>query len=294
MLSKRVLPIAVLAAAGALSLAACGTQNTALPTAPAPVEQVANELSFLAGTAKANNAPPKTGDWATGSDGTPGTADQNVAREWVQLKAAKAGALDPVVVNGAGLTLYRFDKDTAKPSKSACDGDCAKAWPPVLVTSGSKVFLAGIKKSAVGTVKRADGTLQLTVGGWPAYRFAKDTKPGDTLGQGVGGTWFGLAPNGQKAQGGQQEETTPPQKPASSAVLFDGKNFSDDEPSQGLAGKGCQNVARPGVTSSVSAAGSLKLWSEKDCKGKSLVIEGDVRDLAKVNFDDKVTSIFFG
>ncbi|MFE5508680.1 hypothetical protein ACFQ73_39290 [Amycolatopsis japonica] len=294
MLRNRVLPIAVLVTAGALSLAACGTQNTALPTEPAAAEQVSEGLSFLAGTAKANNAQPKTGDWATGSDGTAGTADQNVARKWVQLKASKAGNLDPVVVNGAGLTLYRFDKDTAKPSKSTCNGECAKTWPPVLVTPGSKVFLAGIRKSAVGTVKRDDGTLQLTLGGWPAYRFAKDTKPGDTLGQGVGGTWFGLAPDGQKAQNGQPEETAPPQKPASSAVLFDGKNFSDDEPSQGLAGKGCRNVARPDVTSSVSASGSLKLWSEKDCKGKSLVIDGDVKDLAKLKFDDTISSVFFG
>ncbi|OXM43888.1 hypothetical protein [Amycolatopsis alba] len=294
MLSKRIVPVAVLVAAGALSLAACGTREAAPRQDPAPVEQVAGELSFLAGSAKANNAQPKTGDWATGPDGTPGTADQNVARKWVQLKAAKAGNLDPVVVNGAGLTLYRFDKDTAKPSKSTCNGDCAKTWPPVLVTPGSKVFLAGVRKSAVGTVKRDDGTLQLTVGGWPAYRFAKDAKPGDTLGQGVGGTWFGLAPNGQKAQGGQPDESTSPQKPASSAILFDGKNFSDDEPSQGLAGKGCQNVARPDVTSSVSASGSLKLWSEKDCKGKSLVIDGDVKDLAKLGFDDTVSSVFFG
>ncbi|MFK0244848.1 hypothetical protein ACIQUM_09125 [Amycolatopsis azurea] len=293
-LGKRVVSIAVLVTAGALSLAACVTQEAAPRQEPAPVEQAATELSFLTGTAKANNAQPKTGDWATGSDGTPDTADQNVARKWVQLKAAKAGNLDPVVVNGAGLTLYRFDKDTAKPSKSTCNGDCAKTWPPVLVTPGSKVFLAGMKKSAVGTVKRDDGTLQLTVGGWPAYRFAKDTKPGDTLGQGVGGTWFGLAPNGQKAQGGQPEESTSPQKPASSAILFDGKNFSDDEPSQGLAGKGCQNVARPDVTSSVSASGSLKLWSEKDCEGKSLVIDGDIKDLAKLGFDDTVSSVFFG
>ncbi|MFC9257696.1 hypothetical protein [Amycolatopsis thailandensis] len=293
-LGKKAVSIAVFATAGALSLAACGTQEAAPRQESASVEQAATELSFLSGTAKANNAQPKTGDWATGSDGTPNSAEQSVARKWVQLKAAKAGNLDPVVVNGADLTLYRFDKDTAKPSKSTCNGDCAKTWPPVLVTPGSKVFLAGIRKSAVGTVKRDDGTLQLTVGGWPAYRFAKDTKPGDTLGQGVGGTWFGLAPNGQKAQNGQPEESTSPQKPASSAILFDGKNFSDDEPSQGLAGKGCQNVARQDVTSSVSASGSLKLWSEKDCKGKSLVIDGDVKDLAKLGFDNTVSSLFFG
>ncbi len=298
MLRKRVVSVAVLITAGALSLAACGSENAAPSPVQAPVGQVANvgEPSFLSGTAKANNAQPKTGDWATGSDGTANTADKNVATKWVQLKASKAGNLDPVVVNGAGFTLYRFDPDTAKPSKATCNGDCAKTWPPVLVTPGSKVFLAGIKKSAVGTVKRDDGTVQLTIGGWPTYRFSKDKKPGDILGQGVGGTWFGIAPNGQKAvaQNDKPEEVTQPEKPATSAILFDGKNFSDDEASQGLAGKGCQNVARQDVTSSISAAGSLKLWSEKDCKGKSLVINGDVKDLSKVGFDNTVSSIFFG
>ncbi|MFC3452822.1 hypothetical protein [Amycolatopsis speibonae] len=157
---------------------------------------------------------------ATGSGKRLNAMDRALARKWLQLKASRAGDLDPVVVNGADLTLYRFDKDTAEPSKPTCDGDRAKTWPPVLVTPGSKVFLAGIKKSAVGTVMRDDGSLQLTVGGWPAYRFAKDTKPGDTLGQGVGGTWFGLAPDGRKARNGQPEASASPRKPAFSAILF--------------------------------------------------------------------------
>jgi predicted lipoprotein with Yx(FWY)xxD motif len=290
--------------AGALALAACGSPTSApSPSAPtpAPTEVGDGALALLAGTAKANNAQPKTGDWATGPDGTPNTAEQTTSRKWVQLKASEAGELNPVVVNGAGLTLYRFDKDTAKPSKSTCDGECAKTWPPVLVTGGSKIFLAGVKKSAVGTVERSDGTRQVTIAGWPVYRFAKDTKPGDTQGQGVGGTWFGVTPNGQKAAGQDGSvavpSTTPPsgeQQPATSAVLFDGKNFSDNEPSQGVAGSGCKNVTRPGVTSSIAASGSVKIWSEKDCKGKSLVIDGDVADLAKVDFDDAVASVFFG
>ncbi|MBB5159183.1 putative lipoprotein with Yx(FWY)xxD motif [Saccharopolyspora phatthalungensis] len=300
--------VAAFAAAGVLSLAGCGAVNDALgqiPAAPgAPVAESANAgLAMLAGTAKANNAQAGTGDWATGSDGTANTADQKMARKWVQLKASQAGDLNPVVVNGAGLTLYRFDKDTAQPSKSNCNGDCAKTWPPLTVAPGSKVFLAGVPKSAVGTVKRDDGSLQLTLGGWPVYRFAKDTKPGDTKGQGVGGTWFGVAPDGQKAQAesggsdaGQNPQDGAAQSagPADRAILFDDANFSDNGASQGVSGQGCQNVARPGVTSSVSAGGSLKLWSEKNCKGKSLVINGDVRDLGKLGFDNRVASVFFG
>ncbi|WP_235039295.1 COG4315 family predicted lipoprotein [Kibdelosporangium aridum] len=48
------------------------------------------------------------------------------------------------------------------------------------------------QKQDVGTVRRDDGSLQLTVGGWPVYRFNKDKKPGDTFGQGVGGKCAGM------------------------------------------------------------------------------------------------------
>jgi predicted lipoprotein with Yx(FWY)xxD motif len=304
MVRKHVVSFAALMTVGVAILSACGSQQAGVATSTAPgvdekavTEQTGPEgLSLLSGTAKSNNAPPDTGDWAKGSDGTLNTAAKDVAQKWVQLKASKAGALNPVVVNGADLTLYRFDKDTAKPSKSNCNGDCAVTWPPVTVAPGGRIFIAGIKKQDVGVVKRDDGSLQVTVGGWPVYRFNKDKKPGDTFGQGVGGTWFGVTPDGKKA--GAPAPSTPPPAPggpkATSAVLFDDANFSDNGPSQGVGGKGCQNLSRPGVTSSVSANGSLKLWTEKDCKGKSLVIDGDVTDLATVAFDNKLASVFLG
>ncbi|WP_026422544.1 hypothetical protein [Actinokineospora inagensis] len=297
---KRVLSAAILFAAGiagAASLSACGNA-TGAPAAQSTVASSDNAepAAFLPGTAKSNNAPAGTGDWATGSDGTPNTAKAETARKWVQLKADKAGALDPVVVNGAGLTLYRFDKDTANPSKSTCDGDCAKTWPPVTIAKGGKVFVAGVAKSAVGFVRRTDGDLQLTIGGWPVYRFAKDTKPGDTFGQGVGGTWFGVTPDGKKAGSTPTSPTTTPAPgpKATSVVLFDDARFSDSGAAEGTAGQGCKNLARPKTASSLAAQGSLKLWSEKDCKGKSLVVPGDVPDLAALGFDNLATSVFFG
>jgi hypothetical protein len=34
-------------------------------------------------------------------------------------------------------------------------------------------------------------------GAWPLYYFAKDTKPGDTTGQGVQGVWYVVGVDGQ-------------------------------------------------------------------------------------------------
>jgi Uncharacterized protein conserved in bacteria len=114
-----------------------------------------------------------------------------------QLTVTESVKLGKVLTDGAGFTLYRFDKDTAEPPKSSCDGTCATAWPPVPAEGAEAA--TGVNKVLLGEVTRSDGTKQLTIGGWPMYRFAKDTKAGDANGQGVGGTWFASAPNGKKA-----------------------------------------------------------------------------------------------
>jgi len=113
------------------------------------------------------------------------------------VAAAEVEGLGQAVVDGDGFTLYRFDKDTNSPPTSNCDDDCAAAWPPVI--ADGDITTDGVDESAVGTVTRSDGTAQVTVGGWPVYRYAKDLAPGQANGQGVGGTWFGVTPTGGKA-----------------------------------------------------------------------------------------------
>ncbi|MEV0262135.1 SCO0930 family lipoprotein [Streptomyces sp. NPDC050617] len=113
------------------------------------------------------------------------------------LAVRNVSGIGPAVTDSKGGVLYRFDKDTAKPPKSACDGDCAKAWPAV--PADDATASAGIDAERLGRVVRADGTAQLTLGGWPVYRYAKDSEPGVAEGQGVGGTWYALAPDGKKA-----------------------------------------------------------------------------------------------
>jgi len=151
------------------------------------------QLELINGTAQQNNAPANTGDFYTGARNDP------PAMRWVQLTAASAGTLNPVVVNATGRTIYRFDKDTANPPKSNCDGACAQTWPPLLVQGGSKVFIDGLDNKLVGSVTRADGTQQATLNGWPMYLYSGDHKAGDVNGEGVGGTWYAIAPDGSKA-----------------------------------------------------------------------------------------------
>lgn len=87
-----------------------------------------------------------------------------------------------------GMTLYTFDKDTT--SDSTCLGNCIKIWPPY--TSG-----ATAEKNLptnITVITRSDGTKQFAWKGMPLYYYASDTKPGDLLGDGVGGVWHIVKP----------------------------------------------------------------------------------------------------
>ncbi|GAA2750418.1 hypothetical protein [Kitasatospora cinereorecta] len=134
-------------------------------------------------------------------------AAAGAATEGTKLLAATSAGLGPIVTDAAGRTLYRFDKDTAKPSASMCTDACAAKWPPV--PAQDKVDVTGVDSALVGSITRPDGTKQLTLGGWPLYRYAGDSSPGQTNGQGVGGTWFASTPAGKKAQA--QTQSAPAQ-----------------------------------------------------------------------------------
>ncbi|MGW6460928.1 SCO0930 family lipoprotein [Streptomyces sp. NPDC055078] len=150
----------------------------------------------------ASSAQPGSGGYDDyGSSGSNAAQGQGTAAKPAgQLAVWDSRELGKVVTDSAGFTLYRFDKDTASPPKSNCDGDCAKAWP--VVAAGGATAAPGVDAALIGEVTRTDGSKQLTIGGWPMYRFAKDTKAGDAKGQGVGGTWFASAPDGKKAKAG--------------------------------------------------------------------------------------------
>jgi predicted lipoprotein with Yx(FWY)xxD motif len=92
-----------------------------------------------------------------------------------------------VLTNGKGFTLYSFAPDT--PTTSKCYGSCAAYWPPAIGSSAAGSGLPG----KTGTIKRTDGSLQLTYNGHPLYTYIGDSAPGQANGNNVnlnGGLWL--------------------------------------------------------------------------------------------------------
>ncbi len=103
----------------------------------------------------------------------------------------------PILATGNGDTLYDFVPDT--PTHSACLNDgCVFQWPPLLV-NGPVRLGKGLDQSLVGTLKRPDGSTQVSYGGHPLYTYNLDFKPGMVTGQDIdqdGGLWYVLSPAG--------------------------------------------------------------------------------------------------
>ncbi|WP_107659224.1 hypothetical protein [Nocardia suismassiliense] len=190
---RAALPFAAASVILAGLLSACGNADPAKPEASAaPAPAVSTSATAAAG-APQNQAPAKTQDWLKIYSGTAPTGTNAV-----QLRLADNNAAGQYVT-ADDRALYRFDKDTAKPPTSTCVGDCAAKWPPLIAQRGQAVYAAGVDPQLVGFIERADGACQVTIAGWPVYFFAKDTKPGDLLGQGVGGVWHAVTATGGKA-----------------------------------------------------------------------------------------------
>ncbi len=149
--------------AAALALTACSSSSTTVATTP-------------------------TGSGPTAAASAPAAPAPAVMPAITELKLATT-TLGEVVVDGKGMTLYMFTKDTQGGAASACTGACLAAWP--LVVADGIPNLTGVTGS-VGSIPTADGRKQVTLNGWPLYYFAKDKAAGDVTGQGVNSVWYVL------------------------------------------------------------------------------------------------------
>ncbi|SEA96605.1 COG4315 family predicted lipoprotein [Leifsonia sp. 21MFCrub1.1] len=116
----------------------------------------------------------------------------------ISAVALKTGSttLGTVVVDGKGLTAYVFDKDTAGSGMSVCSGQCATQWPAI-ETGSAHPTVQGVT-GTVGTITGVDGKKQVTLDGHPLYTYAGDSSAGDVTGQGFGGIWWVVGPDGAK------------------------------------------------------------------------------------------------
>lgn len=164
--------LAVGAALCLVVLSACtSTPTPAAPAASTPA------MSAPASSAPASSEPASS---------APAAADAAT----LALKMADS-SLGSILVDGKGMTLYMFTKDSANTSN--CTGQCLAAWPALM---GKPTMGSGVDDSKLGSFQRADGSTQASYNGWPLYYWKNDAKPGDVTGQNVNSVWFVLDRDG--------------------------------------------------------------------------------------------------
>ena len=178
---KNWLVTAACAAGIALAASACSssaTSSNGSATAPPPSSSAPAQASSPAAAVSAS-------------------ASSSASPETVDLKSF-SGIPGMALADEEGHAMYLWEAD--KNGTSTCSGACAAAWPPV-TTGGPPQAGSGVDKSLLGTIKRADGTEQVTYNGHPLYYFAADTGAGMAKGQGskaFGAGWYVVNAKGSK------------------------------------------------------------------------------------------------
>ena len=90
-----------------------------------------------------------------------------------------------------GHTLYELSPQNEAKVGFDCVGSCTSAWRPLL-TKGEPTAKGDAVQCLLGTVKRPNGTTQVTYKGFPVYDFTGDTSAGTTTGNTLMGPPAGL------------------------------------------------------------------------------------------------------
>jgi predicted lipoprotein with Yx(FWY)xxD motif len=132
----------------------------------------------------------------------------------VTVTSASNAKLDQAVtVDTAGQTLYVLSPETTH--HLLCKSrECLKFWPPLTVRSAKTKLKAGPGvHGRLGILHRSNGTLQVTLGGLPLYRYAGDHAKGEANGQSLhsfGGTWHVLSATSAASPAAPMTSTTAP------------------------------------------------------------------------------------
>jgi predicted lipoprotein with Yx(FWY)xxD motif len=88
-----------------------------------------------------------------------------------------------LLTDAKGMSLYTFANDK-EANKSACNGNCANAWPALKADAADK------NMGDWTVITRDDGSKQWAYKGHPLYYFAMDKAAGEKTGEGRGnGVW---------------------------------------------------------------------------------------------------------
>ncbi len=191
-----VLVVAALVVGAAMWWQAADTDDQASLTAGAPVtESLPSARVPQPTTPRRTSTPPPAPPPATTTTPAPESDEMRAGEPPAQLTAVYMAQMGQAVIDQTGAILFRFEYDNPHKAKSICVGECAAIWVPI-TTTGTPV-LTGIDPAIVGTIKRPEGTKQITLAGRPLYKFA-NARPGEWTGQGTDHAWFVVKPDGNR------------------------------------------------------------------------------------------------
>jgi predicted lipoprotein with Yx(FWY)xxD motif len=162
---RHLLKLSLPAIAASLLLAACGSSSSSSTTSSAASTQPAAQTSS-----------------------SPSSA--------VVVKTA-SNSLGTILVDSQGMTLYHLSGEVN--GKFICTSSaCVGVWHPLIAPSSGAPSGEGV---TLGTVKRPEGTVQVTYKGTPLYTFTGDQQAGETKGQGIKdvGTWSAVETSSSSA-----------------------------------------------------------------------------------------------
>ena len=167
--------------------------SQALRSGAALSAAAAGLLLVLAGCGAADNTAAASGSGASGTTVTVRQADGM-----------------NVLATSSGLTLYTSDQENGK---VLCRSSaCMAVWKPLTVSADQKPTSSGGVAVHLSTVKRQDGSRQVSFDGQPLYTFSFDHGAGQINGDGqddsfdgIHFTWHAATPTGSAPTSGSSE-----------------------------------------------------------------------------------------
>jgi len=181
---RHLLKLSLPAIAASLLIAACGSSSSSNTTSSAASTQPAAQTSSSSSGAVVKSA---------------------------------SNSLGTILVNSQGMTLYHLSGEIN--GKFICTSSvCLGVWHPLIASSGGTPSGVG----ALGTVKRPEGTMQVTYKGTPLYTFTGDKQAGETNGQGIKdvGTWSAVTTSSSSTPAASTSSSSEPEKSSGGGYAY--------------------------------------------------------------------------
>ncbi len=133
-------------------------------------------------------ALPFTACGADDEDGSSADAASGTQAGSETVAVETIGDAGEVLVDADGAALYTADQEAD--GKVRCTDSCAATWLPLTVSDDAAPEAEDVP-GTLATVKRPEGSNQVTLDGVPLYTFADDGGPGRVTGDGLSDTFGG-------------------------------------------------------------------------------------------------------